>query len=145
MKTFFAKKTDVQRKWHLVDAEGMVLGRLASQIAKILKGKNKPIFTPHTDTGDFVIVVNTDKVRFTGKKLQEKKYIHHSGYPGGIKIKTANEIMKKSSERVLINAVSGMLSKNKHRSPQLKRLKVYRGPEHPHKAQSPAVLKLTKE
>jgi large subunit ribosomal protein L13 len=145
MKTYFAKKTDVQRKWHLIDAEGMIVGRLASQVAKILKGKNKTIFTPHTDTGDFVVIVNADKVRFTGRKLQEKLYIHHSGYPGGIKMKTALELMKKTPEKVIINAVSGMLSKNKQRSPQLKRLKVYSGHEHPHKSQNPEALKITRE
>jgi large subunit ribosomal protein L13 len=142
MKTFFAKKSDVQRKWHLIDAEGLVVGRLASRVALLLRGKNKSIYTPHVDTGDFVIIINADKVRLTGNKLQQKEYIHHSGYPGGIKKKTANDLMENEPEKIIFNAVDGMLAKNKLRSPQLKRLKVYRGPEHPHKAQNPELLKL---
>ncbi len=142
MKTYFAKKTDVERKWYLIDADGKVVGRLASQVAVILRGKNKTIYTPHVDTGDFVIVINADKVRFTGNKLHQKEYIHHSGYPGGIKKKTANDLMKNAPEKIIFSAVDGMLAKNKLRSLQLKRLKVYRGPEHPHKAQNPEMLKL---
>ncbi len=142
MKTYFAKKTDVERKWHLIDADGMIVGRLASQVAVILRGKNKAIYTPHVDTGDFVIVINADKVRFTGNKLHQKEYIHHSGYPGGIKKKTANDLMKNAPEKIIFSAVDGMLAKNKLRSLQLKRLKVYRGPGHPHKAQNPEMLKL---
>ncbi len=143
MKTFLSKNTDVVRKWHLVDAEGMVLGRLTSRVALILKGKTKPIYTPHIDTGDFVIIVNADKIRLTGNKLQNKEYIHHSGYPGGIKKKTAKDLMKNTPEKTIISAVQGMLPKNKLGRLQLKKLKVYRGPEHPHKAQNPEVLKLT--
>jgi len=143
MKTFFPKKTDVTRKWYLVDADGLVVGRLVAKIATILNGKTKPIYTPNVDTGDFVIVVNADKVRFTGNKLKEKEYIHHSGYPGGLKIKTAREIMKTAPEKIIFSAVKGMLPKNKLGKLQLKRLKVYSSAEHPHKAQLPEILKLT--
>lgn len=142
MKTFVAKETDIVRKWHVVDADGMVVGRLASKVAAILKGKHKPIYTPHVDTGDFVIVVNADKARFTGNKLRDKKYIHHSGYPGGLKEETAANLMKSKPEKIIINAVDGMLAKNKQRRVQLKRLKVYSSPEHPHTAQMPEILKL---
>ena len=100
MKTLFAKKTDVEKKWHVIDAEGMVVGRLASQVAKILRGKDKPIFTPHVDTGDFVIIINAEKVRFTGNKLENKTYFHYSGYPGGIRKQVAKDIMKKTPERI---------------------------------------------
>jgi len=143
MKTFFPKKTDIQRKWYLVDATDMVVGRLVTKIATILNGKTKPIYTPNVDTGDFVIVVNADKVRFTGNKLKDKEYIHHSGYPGGLKIKTAKEIMKTAPEKIIFSAVKGMLPKNKLGKLQLKRLKVYSSAEHPHKAQLPEILKLT--
>ncbi|MBI5408531.1 MAG: 50S ribosomal protein L13 [Nitrospirae bacterium] len=143
MKTIFAKDTDVVKKWHVVDADGMVLGRLASQIASILRGKNKPIFTPHADTGDFVIVVNAGKVRLTGNKLEKKAYYHHSGYPGGIKKKMAKDIMKESPERIITSAVRGMLPKNKLGRQQFKKLKVYSASEHPHKSQKPETLILT--
>lgn len=143
MKTFFAKKFDVERKWHLVDADGMIVGRLASRVASILRGKHKPVYTPHVDTGDFVVVVNADKVRFTGNKLQNKTYIHHSGYPGGLKKKTAEDLMKNSPDKIIINAVEGMLAKNKTGRLQLKRLKVYSGSSHPHSAQQPEKLKLS--
>ena len=142
MKTLFAKNTDVLRKWHVIDADGMVVGRLASQVAKILRGKNKPIFTPHVDTGDFVIIVNAGKVRFTGNKLEQKAYYHHSGYPGGIKKEMAKDIMKKTPERIIFSAVRGMLPKNILGRQQLSKLKVYGGPEHPHKAQSPEILNI---
>lgn len=142
MKTTSAKNTDIVRKWHIVDADGMVVGRLATRIAMILRGKNKPVFTPHVDTGDFVIIVNADKVRFTGNKLEKKTYYRHSGYPGGIKQKTAGDIMKKTPERILMSAVRGMLPKNRLGRQQLKKLKVYRGTEHPHKAQNPEELNL---
>ena len=142
MKTTSAKKTDVVRKWHVVDANGMVVGRLATRIAMILRGKNKPIFTPHVDTGDFVIIVNADKVRFTGNKLEQKTYYRHTGYIGGIKQKTAGDIMKTTPERILMSAVRGMLPKNRLGRQQLKKLKVYRGADHPHKAQNPEELNL---
>ncbi len=142
MKTLIAKNTEVKSKWHLVDAEGMVLGRLASRVAAILKGKTKPVYTPHVDTGDFVVVVNANKVRLTGNKLEQKMYYHHSGYPGGIKKKSAKDLMKNTPEKLVTSAVRGMLPKNTLGRLQLKKLKVYSGPEHPHKAQNPEVLKL---
>lgn len=140
MKTLSAKNSEVQRKWHLVNAEGLVLGRLAAQVAAILRGKNKPIFTPHVDTGDFVIIVNAEKVHLTGKKLDDKVYYHHSMYPGGLKKKTVREIMADRPERIILSAVRGMLPKNKLGRQQFKKLKVYCGPEHPHKAQNPEAL-----
>ena len=142
MKTLFAKNIDVTRKWHIVDADGMVVGRLASRVASILRGKNKPIYTPHVDTGDFVIVLNAEKVRFTGNKLDEKKYYHHSGYPGGLKMKTAKDIMNKTPERIIMSAVRGMLPKNVLGKQQLRKLKVYKNNEHPHKSQNPEILNL---
>ena len=142
MKTLFAKNTDVDRKWHVIDADGLVVGRLASRVAMVLRGKNKPIFTPHTDTGDFVIIINAEKVRFTGRKLEQKAYYHHSGYPGGIKKEVAKDIMKESPERIIISAVKGMLPKNTLGRQQLSKLKVYAGVDHPHQAQNPEVLDL---
>ncbi len=142
MKTIFAKNTDVVKKWHVIDAEGLVVGRLASRVASILRGKNKPIYTPHVDTGDFVIIINAEKVRFTGNKLQQKAYYHHSGYPGGIKKRIAEDVMKDFPERIITSAIRGMLPKNTLGRYQLGKLKVYRGPEHPHKAQNPETLNL---
>lgn len=142
MKTLFAKNTDVVKKWHVVDADGMVVGRLASRIASVLRGKNKPIFTPHADTGDYVIVVNADKIRFTGNKLEKKTYYRHSGYPGGLKQETARNMMHDSPEEIIMLAVRGMLPKNKLGRQQLKKLKVYKGSEHPHTAQNPETLNL---
>ncbi|MBI5665767.1 MAG: 50S ribosomal protein L13 [Nitrospirae bacterium] len=142
MKTIFTKKTDVEQKWHIIDADGLVVGRLASQVAKVLRGKNKPIFTPNTDTGDFVIIVNADKARFTGNKLEQKTYYHHSGYTGGIKKEVAKDIMEVNPERILVSAIRGMLPKNRLGRQQLSKLKVYRGPDHPHKAQNPETLNL---
>ncbi len=142
MKTEFAKNTDVTKKWHLINADGMVVGRLASQVAKILRGKNKPIFTPHVDTGDFVVIVNADKVRFTGNKLEDKTYIRHSGYPGGLKKEVASDIMANNPERIIFSAVRGMLPHNRLGRRQLSKLKVYSGPDHPHKSQNPETLNL---
>ena len=142
MKTLFAKSTDVVRKWNVIDADGMVVGRLASRVASILRGKNKPIFTPHADTGDYVIIVNAEKIRFTGNKLENKKYYRHSGFPGGIKEKTAQKIMNDSPEEIILMAVRGMLPKNKLGRLQFKKLKVYKGTEHPHIAQNPETLNL---
>ncbi len=142
MKTLFAKNNDVTRKWHVVDADGMVVGRLASRVASILRGKTKPIYTPHVDTGDFVIVLNAEKIRFTGNKLEQKKYYHHSGYPGGLKMKTAKDIMNKTPERIIMSAVRGMLPKNVLGKQQLRKLKVYKNNEHPHKSQNPEILNL---
>lgn len=142
MKTSFAKRPDIERRWHVVDADGLVVGRLATQVASILRGKNKPVFTPHIDTGDFVIVLNAEKVRFTGRKLDNKEYFRHTGYPGGIRKKTAREIMKETPEKIIISAVRGMLPKNTLGRQQMKKLKVYRGAEHPHDAQNPEILDL---
>ncbi|MBI5074807.1 MAG: 50S ribosomal protein L13 [Nitrospirae bacterium] len=140
MKTQFAKKGDVERKWYVVDAKDAVLGRLATKIAVQLRGKNKPVFTPNVDTGDFIIVVNADKVRLTGNKVTDKVYYHHSGYVGGIKAETAKEMFEKHPERIIEKAVWGMLPKNTLGKQMLKKLKVYRGAEHPHKAQAPEIL-----
>jgi large subunit ribosomal protein L13 len=140
MKTRFAKKTDIEYKWYLVDAKDAVLGRLAVKIAVCLRGKNKAIFTPNVDTGDFVVVVNAEKVRTTGKKLDDKIYYHHSGYPGGIKAKTLRERLSKEPQKVISDAVWGMLPKNRLGRAILKKLKVYKGSAHPHAAQKPEIL-----
>lgn len=142
MRTLSAKNTDVTKKWHVIDADGLVVGRLASRVAMILRGKDKPIFTPHVDTGDFVVIINADKVRFTGNKLEQKVYYRHSGYPGGIKMETAKDIMSTNPEKIIRSAVKGMLPKNKIGRRQLSKLKVYSGQEHPHKAQNPEPLTL---
>ena len=140
MKTQFAKKDDVERKWYVVDARDAVLGRLAVKIAVYLRGKNKPVFTPNVDTGDFIIVVNAEKVRLTGNKMTDKVYYHHTGYIGGIKAETAREMFEKQPERIIEKAVWGMLPKNTLGKQMLKKLKVYKGAEHPHKAQAPEIL-----
>ncbi len=140
MKTQFAKKGEVERKWHVVDADGQVLGRLATTIAVRLRGKNKPVFTPNADTGDFVVVVNAEKVRLTGRKLDQKVYYRHSNYPGGLKAETARERLDKKPEEVIRSAVWGMLPKNRLGRAMLKKLKVYSGAEHPHGAQKPEPL-----
>ena len=142
MKTIFAKKSDIEKKWHLIDAEGLVLGRLATRVAMILRGKNKPIYTPNADTGDFVVIVNAEKVRLTGNKLENKAYYHHTGYPGGIKKELAKDIMKKAPERIIMSAVRGMLPKNTLGRQQLSKLKVYSGTDHPHQGQNPEVLNI---
>lgn len=142
MKTFSAKLSDIERNWYIVDADGKVLGRLASAISMVLRGKNKPIFTPHMDTGDFVIVINAEKVKLTGNKLTDKKYYSHTGYPGGLKETTAGKLLKEKPERVLISAVRGMLPKNSLGRQLIKKLKIYAGPEHPHTAQNPKVLNI---
>lgn len=140
MKTFMAKKDEAPRVWHLVDADGKVLGRLASRIAMVLRGKHKPIFTPHTDAGDFVVVVNADKVRLTGNKLDQKIYYRHSGYMGGLKATSARTMLKTKPEEVLRHAVRGMLPKNSLGRKLLKKLKIYCGADHPHEAQKPQPL-----
>ena len=140
MATYMAKKEETDRKWHLIDANGKTLGRLASRVAMILRGKHKPTFTPHVDTGDFVIVVNAGKVNLTGKKWKDKLYIHHSGYPGGLKSISAEKMKEKKPERLITMAVQGMLPKNKLGRKLLKKLKVYDGETHPHQAQQPEVL-----
>ena len=142
MKTVSAKKEEVQHEWYLVDATDKILGRLATQIANVLRGKNKPIFTPHADTGDFIIVTNAEKVKLTGKKLENKRYYRHSGYPGGFRVRTAQEVLKKKPEDLIMLAVKGMLPKNRLGSKLLTKLKVYAGKAHPHEAQQPKVLEL---
>ena len=140
MKTQVAKKSEVTRDWYLVDAENQVLGRIATQIANVLRGKNKPTFTPSVDTGDFVIVVNAEKIALTGNKMADKMYYSHSGFPGGIKSITAGKLLDKKPEDLIRKAVKGMLPKNKLARHMLSKLKVYAGSAHPHKAQQPKAL-----
>ncbi|PWI58646.1 50S ribosomal protein L13 [Sulfoacidibacillus thermotolerans] len=140
--TYMAKPGAVERKWYVVDATGKRVGRLATEIATILRGKHKPEYTPHVDTGDFVIVINAEKVVFTGRKLTNKIYYRHSGYPGGLKMTTAADMLNKHPERVIELAVKGMLPHNRLGADQFRKLKVYVGSEHPHAAQQPEVLKL---
>ena len=140
MKTYLANTDKIERKWYVVDAEGQTLGRLSAEIAKVLRGKNKPVFTPHVDTGDYVIVVNADKVKVTGKKLEQKIYYHHSDYVGGMKETTLKEMMAKKPEAVIELAVKGMLPKGPLGRTMIKKLHVYAGPEHAHQAQKPEVL-----
>ncbi|GMA50431.1 50S ribosomal protein L13 [Alicyclobacillus contaminans] len=135
--TYMAKPNAVERKWYVIDAAGKRVGRLASEIASILRGKHKPEFTPHVDTGDFVVVVNVEKVVFTGQKLYKKIYRRHSGYPGGLKETRAVDLLQQHPERVLYSAVKGMLPHNSLGRQQLTKLKLYAGPEHPHQAQQP--------
>ncbi|MBM4289211.1 MAG: 50S ribosomal protein L13 [Deltaproteobacteria bacterium] len=142
MKTFVAREKDVVKRWYVVDAKDQIIGRLATQIAMILRGKTKPIFTPHCDTGDFVVVINADKALFSGGKLDKKVYYRHSGYIGGIKATTARQAMQAKPENVLRQAVWGMLPKNSLGRRLLKKLKVYTGDEHPHQAQKPEPLAL---
>lgn len=142
MKTYSVKQADIERKWYLVDAEGMVLGRLASELAKVLKGKNKPIYSPHLDVGDHVVVVNADKVVLTGDKLDKKKYYRHSGYPGGLREMSYRTLMRNKPELVVEKAVRGMLPKNRLGRAMLRKLHVYAGPHHPHQAQKPQSLEI---
>ncbi|MFA5586037.1 MAG: 50S ribosomal protein L13 [Saccharofermentanales bacterium] len=140
MKTYMPKAEDIDRKWYVVDAEGQVLGRLATEIASILRGKNKPEFTPHMDMGDFVVVVNADKLILTGKKEQQKIYRRHTGYPGGLREVPYERMMEKHPERVLEKAVRGMLPKNTLGRAMFRKLKVYAGPDHKHQAQQPVKI-----
>ncbi len=142
MKTFVAKEHEIERGWHLVDARDKVLGRLASEIATILRGKNKPVFTPHMDAGDYVVLINADKVILTGNKLEKKIYYRHSGYVGGLKKTTAKEMLQKRPENLIRLAVKGMLPKNSLGRRQLTKLKIYAGPDHPHQAQRPEKLEI---
>jgi large subunit ribosomal protein L13 len=142
MKTYSAKPGEVTREWYLVDAEGKTLGRLATQIADTLRGKRKPQYTPHVDTGDFVIVVNAEKIAVTGNKLDQKRYYRHSGYPGGLRSRTLREQLDRRPTEVLRTAVKGMLPKNRLARQQITKLKVYAGPEHPHGAQNPRPMNL---
>ncbi|MHB8067169.1 MAG: 50S ribosomal protein L13 [Desulfobaccales bacterium] len=140
MKSYMARKFEVPRQWYVVDAQGKVLGRLATRVAMILRGKNKPTFTPHADTGDFVVVVNAAQVMLTGRKLDQKCYYRHSGYPGGLKTTTARQLLERKPEEILRHAVRGMLPRNSLGRSLLKKLKIYAGGEHPHQAQQPVSL-----
>ena len=140
--TYIAKASDIKKKWYVVDAEGKTLGRLSAEIAKVLRGKNKPTYTPHVDTGDYVIVVNAEKVALTGKKLRNKIYFHHTGYPGGGKYASVEEWLKKYPERVIEHAVKGMLPKNKLGADLFRKLHVFAGDKHPYAAQKPEELKI---
>ena len=140
MKTWNAKPGEIERRWYLVDAEGQTLGRLATQIADTLRGKKKPQYTPHVDTGDFVVVINAEKVRVTGNKAEDKLYHRHSGYPGGLRTRTLREQLDRRPEEVIRKAVKGMLPRNRLARKQLTKLKVYAGPDHPHAAQKPTPM-----
>ena len=140
MKTYNAKPGEIEREWYLVDADGQTLGRLATRIADVLRGKGKPQFTPHVDTGDFIVVVNAEKVQVTGNKLDQKRYYRHSGYPGGLRSRTLREQLDRRPTEVLRVAVKGMLPKNRLARQQITKLKIYAGPEHPHEAQNPRPL-----
>lgn len=142
MKTYSANANDRDRRWYVVDAEGKTLGRLSTQIADVLRGKRKPTFTPHVDTGDFVVVINAEKVSVTGKKRATKLYHRHSGYPGGLRTRTFEEMIEKRPEEVIRLAVKGMLPRNRLSRRQITKLKIYAGPEHPHTAQSPEILEI---
>ena len=138
--TFMANAANIERKWYVVDAAGQTVGRLAAEVAKVLRGKNKPTFTPHVDTGDFVIVINAEKAVFTRKKLTDKMYFRHSGYPGGTTFTAAGKLMENAPEKVIEKAVRGMLPKNRLGAQMYRKLNVYAGSEHPHAAQKPEVL-----
>lgn len=142
MKTYIAKPADIERKWYLVDAEGEVLGRLASKVAAVLRGKHKPIFSPHMDVGDHVIIVNAEKIRVTGKKAKQKTYFRHSGYPGGVTMEKYSDLQKKHPERILEKAIWGMLPHNRLGRKMYKKLKVHAGKEHGHQAQRPEKMEL---
>jgi large subunit ribosomal protein L13 len=142
VKTYTAKSGDIERRWYVVDADGKTLGRLASRIATVLKGKHKPIYTPHADVGDYVIVINADKIHVTGRKMVKKVYYRHSGYPGGLKSTNLRDLLKRHPTRAVEFAVKGMLPKNRLGRRMFKKLKVYAGSDHPHQAQKPQVLEL---
>jgi large subunit ribosomal protein L13 len=142
MKTFQAKKESVDHRWYLVNAEGKILGRMAAELAKVLRGKNKPIYTPHVDTGDFVVVVNASKVSLTGKKMNDKIYYHHSGHPGGLKAVSAEKLLAKKPTELIRLAVKGMLPKNSLGRQMLRKLKIYAGPNHRHESQGPVSLEI---
>ena len=142
MKTFHSKSTEIDRKWFIVDAADQVLGRMATRVATVLRGKHKPIFSPHLDTGDFVIVINAEKVLLTGKKEEQKAYFRHTGYPGGGKFTTTSEMRAKHPERIIAHAVKGMLPRGSLGRQQFRKLKIYAGSDHPHQAQSPEPLSI---
>lgn len=140
MQTYSVRASEVRREWYVIDAEGQVLGRLATQIATVLRGKHKPIFSPHLDTGDHVIVINAEKVKLTGKKVEKKRYFRHTGYPGGGRWDTVRELRDSHPDRIIRKAIKGMLPKNRLGRAQIRKLKVYAGSDHPHAAQSPKAL-----
>jgi large subunit ribosomal protein L13 len=140
LKTFSPKKENIERQWYLVDAKNQVLGRLASHVARILRGKHKPIFAPHVDTGDHVIIINAERIRVTGKKAQQKRYKRYSGYPSGLKETVYEEMLAKHPERILEHAIKGMLPKNRLGRKMFKKLRIYTGEQHPHQAQRPETL-----
>lgn len=142
MKTYFLKTKDIEKKWYVVDAEGKTLGRLTSRIASILRGKHKPTYTPYLDMGDNVIVINAEKIRVTGRKLEQKKYYRHTGYPGGLKVTSLSDMIRTKPEKVISMAVKGMLPHNRLGRMINRHLKIYRGPNHPHQAQQPEVLEI---
>ena len=142
--TYFFKQSEVEQKWYLVDAQGQTLGRLATQVAKVLRGKHKPVFTPNIDAGDFVIAVNAEKIKLTGKRTELKEYFHYTGYPGGAVFDSFKDMVKKNPQRVIEHAVKGMLPHNRLGKKIIKKLKVYSGVEHPHMAQKPEALALIK-
>jgi len=141
MRTFIPKKGDIEQKWLLINAEGRILGRMATEVADLIRGKRKPQFTSHLDTGDFVVIVNAEKIKVSGRKLEQKKYYSHSGYPGGIKEETLKDLLERKPEEVVKKAVWGMIPKGKLGRALYKKLKVYRGPSHPHEAQNPQEYK----
>lgn len=145
MRTYNPKKDEIEKKWWLIDAEGKILGRLATEIAVLLRGKRKPRFAPFLDCGDYVVVINAEKINFTGKKMKQKKYYSHSLYPGGLKVKTLEELLEKKPEEVIRKAVWGMIPKGKLGRAVYKKLKVYRGPDHPHEAQKPQQYRFEEE
>ena len=140
MKTTIAKADDITRKWYVVDANGMVLGRLASKVAQILRGKHKPIFSPHQDVGDFVVIINAEKIRVTGRKAQQKTYFRHTGYPGGGRFESYSDLLESKPQRILQHAIKGMLPKNRLGRKIIKKVKIYAGSEHPHLCQKPEAL-----
>lgn len=142
MKSYMAKTNEIDRKWYVIDAEGKVLGRLASEVSAILTGKNKPIYTPHVDTGDFVIIINAEKIKLTGKKIDQLNYTYHTGHPGGLKEIPYKRLIEEKPEKIIELAVKGMLPKNKIGRAMIKKMKVYAGPEHKHEAQQPEVYEL---
>ncbi|MDK2821176.1 MAG: large subunit ribosomal protein [Clostridia bacterium] len=142
MRTYMAKPHEVERKWYVIDAAGKTLGRVATEAARLLRGKHKPIYTPHVDSGDHVIIINAEKVHLTGKKLYQKKYIRHSGYPGGLKVMRYDRLLEKFPERAIEKAVKGMIPHNSLGRKVFKKLKVYRGGSHPHQAQQPEVWEI---
>ncbi len=142
MKTYIAKSSEIERKYYLIDAKNKILGKIATLVADVIRGKNKPFFSPHMDCGDYVIIINADKVNLTGKKMEDKTYYHHTGYPGGVVGETAKHLIERKPEKVLEKAIHGMLPKNKLRKSFMQKVKIYAGESHPHEAQKPEILEV---